>query len=373
MSCARSGSRPGSNSSAHEGSRYRGTRPHQRGYREAPARARSRGLGVQSRQEAERAPPSVERLTGDRADGAAFKALADRGFDAVIDMIGFSPRARGSDDPRPSRVAPSRVLFCSTCCVYGVDIPPDVVIDETYTPRPTSNYGKDKLRQEQLYQEAASKGAFQAAIVRPSCTYGPRSFSSISSSSTRPPGGASNVASRCCAAQDGLGLWQATHRDDVGKLFAYSVLNPKTYGRAYNATRDEVFTWRDFYRQGAEALGKARCFRSRARWISRSRSRTFRTHPRDHRLSRRVRLFQGEARRAEFRCEVGFVQERARPSRTSSVAVCFVPKPIRCTSEWSRRRSRSVSNPRSSEVISSRGSEASHRRSDRRTRPHRSR
>lgn len=34
-------------------------------------------------------------------------------------------------------------------------------------------------------------------------------------------------------AGDGLGLWQSTHRDDCGKLFAYAALNSKTYGEAY--------------------------------------------------------------------------------------------------------------------------------------------
>jgi nucleoside-diphosphate-sugar epimerase len=36
-------------------------------------------------------PPEVEALRGDRADSEAFSALGARGFDAVIDMICFSP------------------------------------------------------------------------------------------------------------------------------------------------------------------------------------------------------------------------------------------------------------------------------------------
>jgi nucleoside-diphosphate-sugar epimerase len=55
---------------------------------------------------------------------------------------------------------------------------------------------------------------------------------------------------------DGLGLWQSTHRDDVGKLFAYAALSPRTYGEAYNATRDAVLTWRDYHREVARALDR---------------------------------------------------------------------------------------------------------------------
>ncbi len=147
-------------------------------------------------------PASVEQITGDRSDSEAFGALGRRGFDAVIDMIGFSPAHAEATIATFSGRA-EQLLFCSTCCVYGVDIPSDVVIDETYTPKPTSNYGKDKLRQEQLYQEAASKGAFQATIIRPSCTYGPGASSSISSSSTHRRGVASSAASRSSAAATG--------------------------------------------------------------------------------------------------------------------------------------------------------------------------
>jgi len=56
-------------------------------------------------------------------------------------------------------------------------------------------------------------------------------------------------------AGDGLGLWQSTHRDDCGKLFAHAAMNDKTFGEAYNATRDEVLTWREYYRVAARALG----------------------------------------------------------------------------------------------------------------------
>jgi nucleoside-diphosphate-sugar epimerase len=67
---------------------------------------------------------------------------------------------------------------------------------------------------------------------------------------------------------DGLGLWNSTHRDDVGKLFAYAALNPVTYGKSYNATTQRIFTWRDYYREVADVLGvEAKIISMPAEWI----------------------------------------------------------------------------------------------------------
>src|SRR4051794_35409829 len=106
-----------------------------------------------------------------------------------------------------------------------------------------------------------------------------------------------------------LGLWVATHRDGVGKLFAYATLNPKTYGQSYNATRDENFTWRDFYREAAQSLCRApRVMFMPASWIV--------AHdPQRFGLLREITQFHGaysseKAKRdvPEFRCEIDFAR-----------------------------------------------------------------
>ena len=69
-------------------------------------------------------------------------------------------------------------------------------------------------------------------------------------------------------AGDGIGLWQATHRSDVGRLFAHAAGNPKTYAESFNATRDHVFTWRDYYREAAQALEtRAQVVLAPAGWV----------------------------------------------------------------------------------------------------------
>ena len=106
---------------------------------------------------------------------------------------------------------------------------------------------------------------------------------------------------------DGLGLWVSTHRDDVGKLFAHACMNPVTYGQAYNATRDRNFTWRDFYREAGEALGKpVDVLFMPADWI-------IKHDPQRFALLREITRYHGaysseKAKRdvPEFRCEIDF-------------------------------------------------------------------
>jgi nucleoside-diphosphate-sugar epimerase len=196
-------------------------------------------------------PSGTQVLVGDREQGLD---LGHARFDVVIDMICFTPaQAQATVSAFAGRAA--QLVFCSTVCTYGVDIPPHVLVDETFAQRPISEYGRNKVACERIFERAAAEGAFQTTIVRPSNTYGPGAslidqmeFDSVVWDRVE-----RGLPVLC--AGDGLGLWQATHRHDVGRLFAYAAGNPKTYGEAFNATRDPVFTWRDYYREVAQALG----------------------------------------------------------------------------------------------------------------------
>ncbi|MBA2479339.1 MAG: hypothetical protein H0V44_01655, partial [Planctomycetes bacterium] len=110
------------------------------------------------------------------------------------------------------------------------------------------------------------------------------------------------------AADNGMGLWQSTHRDDCGKLFAYAVLNPATYGQAYNATRDQVITWRDYYAQVGMALGKP------VQLVSLPAERIVQADPARFGLLGEITRFHGaytsaKAKRdvPEFRCDIDLV------------------------------------------------------------------
>jgi nucleoside-diphosphate-sugar epimerase len=212
--------------------------------------------------------PSVKRIIGDRSDAAAFERAFEKSrYDVVIDMICFTP-AEAESSVRAFGGRCEQLEFCSTVCTYGVRTPPLVLVDESTIQEPISAYGRDKLACERIFQRAAEEGRFEVTVVRPSHTYGP---GAPLVDQLEFDGGTWDRIVRglpILCAGDGLGLWQSTHRDDCGKFFAYAALNRKTYGQAYNATRDEVLTWREYYRQAALALDtRARLVFVPANWL----------------------------------------------------------------------------------------------------------
>jgi nucleoside-diphosphate-sugar epimerase len=213
-------------------------------------------------------PANVRRILGDRNDAAAFAAASSgEHFDVVYDMICFTP-AQAEASVRAFAGRCQQFVFCSTVCSYGVNVPPHVLIDETFPLEPLSEYGRNKLACEQVFERAAQSGAFALTVVRPSHTYGPGG--SLIDQQEFDSATWDRVARGLpvLVAGDGLGLWVSTHRDDCGLFFAHAALAGQTYGQAYNATRDEVLTWRDYYRQVGRALdARARVIFVPAAWL----------------------------------------------------------------------------------------------------------
>ena len=250
----------------------------------------------------------VKHIRGDRDDFAAFeKTFQSERFDVIIDMICYRPE-QAESDLRAFAGRCEQFIFCSTVCTYGVKIPPGVLIDESFKQEPISEYGRNKLECERIFLRAGESGRFKTTVIRPSHTYGPggRLIDNLESNPSTWDRVERGLPVLCSG--DGLGLWVSTHRDDCGKLFAYAALNPKTYGQCYNATRDENFTWRDFYEQATAAMGKrAEVLFMPAEWI-------IRRDPKRFGLLREITQFHGaysseKAKRdvPEFRCEIDFI------------------------------------------------------------------
>jgi nucleoside-diphosphate-sugar epimerase len=165
----------------------------------------------------------VRHIVGDRTDRNAFvEAFDQERFDVVYDMICYTTE-QAEDSVRAFRGRCQQLVFCSSAATYGATVPPQVLIDEQSPLEPVSDSGT---------WDRVARGL--PVLV----------------------------------AGDGLGLWQSTHRDDCALLFAHAALNPKTYGEVYNATRDEVLTWRDYYREVARALeARAKVIFVPARWL----------------------------------------------------------------------------------------------------------
>ncbi|HQY89313.1 MAG TPA: NAD-dependent epimerase/dehydratase family protein, partial [Tepidisphaeraceae bacterium] len=184
--------------------------------------------------------PKVKQLTGDRNDFDVFeRRFANERFDVVIDMIAFRPQ-HASSSIRAFRGRCEHFIFCSTVCVYGVNAPPTVLIDESFPLEPISSYGRDKKACEEMFMQAHQAGDFNVTNIRPSNTYG-EGGTLIDQLEFDPPSwDRIKKGQPVICAGDGLGLWNSTHRDDVGKLFAHAAMNKKTFDQAYNATTDRA-------------------------------------------------------------------------------------------------------------------------------------
>jgi nucleoside-diphosphate-sugar epimerase len=197
----------------------------------------------------------VKTVVGDRNDASFVRTFSGQSYDVVIDMICFTPaQAEASVAAFAGRC--KQFIFCSTVCTYGAKVPPTVLVDENFPQEPISGYGRDKLACEAIFLKAHADGKFKTTIIRPSCTYGPGNalIDNLEGNAATWDRVEKGLPVLCTG--DGLGLWVYTHRDDVGKLFAYAALNEKTYGQAYNATRDVNQPWRDCYRDIAVAIGR---------------------------------------------------------------------------------------------------------------------
>jgi nucleoside-diphosphate-sugar epimerase len=203
-----------------------------------------------------RLPGQVQQIIGDRTKFDAFEAqFKNARYDVVIDMVAYHPHAIESA-VRAFAGKCEQYILCSTVCTYGVKIPGTVLTDETFPQEPISNYGKDKLNCERLILAAHADGKFKGTIIRPSSTYGPGGTLIDNLEPNPVAWDRIEKGLPILCGGDGQTLHVMTHRDDVGKMFAYSALNPKTYGQAYNAARDRIWTWREQLAETAAALGK---------------------------------------------------------------------------------------------------------------------
>lgn len=251
-------------------------------------------------------PANVKQLTGDRNDKSFETFFEGRPFDVVIDMICFSP-AQAEASVRAFGARCEHFIFCSTVCTYGVKVPPNVLVDESFPQEPISEYGRNKVLCEQIFRRADESGKFNTTIIRPSHTYGPGSplIDHLEPDPVSWDRVERGLPVLCGG--DGLGLWVATHRDDVGKLFAYAAMERKTFGQSYNATRDEIFTWRDYYSAVASAIRKrAKVLFMPAGWIAAQ-------DPKRFGLLREITQYHGAYNSSaaksdvpQFKCEIDF-------------------------------------------------------------------
>ncbi len=202
-----------------------------------------------------RVPAGATTTIGDRRDYEAFEATIKAGpkYDAVIDMVGFAPEDADSL-VRAFKGHGAHVVFCSTVCVYGGPAS-SYPIREDEVRKPTGGYGANKVKCEDIVNEAGTRGDFEVTVMRPSQTYGEggtivHSMGTSTSYIDRLRKGKPIIVHG-----DGSCLWAACHIDDVARGFVGALCNPAAYGKSYNVTGEEWMTWNRYHEEVATAIG----------------------------------------------------------------------------------------------------------------------
>jgi nucleoside-diphosphate-sugar epimerase len=181
------------------------------------------------------------------------KLRAGAPYDVVIDMVCYHPdqAAKLIDACKGST---RQIIFCSTVDVYAKPSA-NYPVTESSLIASRTGYGRNKAACEDLIFAAAKSGAFEATIIRPSCTYGEggvlvHTFGWSTSFLSRLEAGLPVVVFG-----DGTSLWSWLHVDDCGEAFATACMNSAAYGRAFHVASSEWLTWDASVQTIATALG----------------------------------------------------------------------------------------------------------------------
>jgi len=198
-------------------------------------------------------PASVERITGDLADEAAYRALGRRGFDVVCQFLAYDLAAVRRDvEVFAGRCR--QYVFISTASAY--EKPPRrlVVGEDVPLANPYWAYSRAKAAAEGYLLAQHAAGRVAVTVVRPSHTL-----------RTRLPGGIARgedwawrmLNGRAVIVHgDGEGLWTLTHSADFAVPFCALLGNDRALGQAFHITRHmESFTWNAITAAAAAGLG----------------------------------------------------------------------------------------------------------------------
>jgi nucleoside-diphosphate-sugar epimerase len=198
----------------------------------------------------------VTTVTGDRYDHAAFEAQIATlpVFDAVLDMIGFSPedvesllRAFGGKC--------GHLVFCSTVDVYARPAS-SYPVRESEPFRPAAwDYAQKKAKCERILWEWHSRTSHPFTVLRPVHTYGDggamlHTFGWASYHLDRLKKGKPIIVHG-----DGSSLWSSVHRDDAAVAFVNALGNPRAFGKSYHLPGDECITWNQMHECIAQGIG----------------------------------------------------------------------------------------------------------------------
>jgi len=197
--------------------------------------------------------PEAHVVTADvRSPGVLERIVREREYDAVVDVLGFTPEqvAQTTDAVRGRC---GQYVFVSSATVY--ERPPRTlpVAENAPQANPHWEYARLKIAAEALLRSRMAEG-LPATIVRPSHTY----------DDTRPVtlGGWTDLA-RISAGEpvfvhdDPTTRWTITHARDFAVLFDALLGDPRAVGGAFNVMGEEAPSFLQIYDELARACGVA--------------------------------------------------------------------------------------------------------------------
>lgn len=201
---------------------------------------------------------------GDVVDTDAVRRAVE-GCDAIIHCAAMqTERARLADycrvnvegtlnvlrAARAANVA--RVIHLSTINVHGVPPPPNVHADSPLVFA-GDFYSRSKAEGERAAWEFAHAHHIALTVIRPGCTYGPRSYAWTLKPIER------LRRKRPVLIDDGNGICNAIYIDNLVDLILFALKNESAIGHAFIGTEGRGVTWREFYGAYARIVG-ARVF-----------------------------------------------------------------------------------------------------------------
>jgi len=204
----------------------------------------------------------VQRIQGDRNDyGQFYERLRSLTFDVVVDMIAF----QAEDSCAAVRTFQGNVghfIHISTGSVYVVtkDFPcplREEDFNRELLPPPKKEaeawlYGYHKRRCEVVLNEAYQKHAFPVTIFRLPIVMGERDHTLRAYSYfIRIEDGQPVILPDA-----GMSVFTHIYQSDIVKTVASNLMNPSSFGEAYNLAMGEVMSVRSFVLKSADFLGR---------------------------------------------------------------------------------------------------------------------
>lgn len=200
-------------------------------------------------------PEKVKTITANINNRAQVEArLENMHFDVVVNFIAFKPEDIKRDIELFAGKA-SQYIFISSASVYQKVGGHPVITESTPLYNPYWEYSQDKIRCEQMLNEAFRNSGFPITIVRPSLTYDTVIPVAIGSWTDYTIIDRMKKGREVIIHGDGTSLWTVTHSEDFAQAFVGLLGHQQAIGHAFHITSDELLSWNQIYEAVADAAG----------------------------------------------------------------------------------------------------------------------